>query len=462
MKGTFLRRLLLLALLFLGVSLFALNLALSGVAEDVRLRVLLVATASAAVALLIGYTISRRLGGRVASLKSLAEEMLEAPAHRAPIGPPQGDLESLEQSLRSVGAELRGLVDRLRFESARREAILSGMAEGVLAVDRELRVTFSNGAFRRAVGPGIQVSEGRSLMELVRDTLLRDLVSSVLVTGEERKMRFQWPGGPRVFEVHATPLDTPSGRGALVIFHDTTDLERLEQVRKDFVANVSHELRTPLAGVIGSADTLLEGALEDARNNRRFVEMIRANAVRLSSITQDLLTLSELESEREPAEAELVPVQAVIDGTLLVLDSEARLRDVSLHGCNAAGMLVYGRRLRIEQVLLNLVSNAIKFNRPGGEVRVEAVMEPSGMVAISVTDTGTGIPSQDLPRIFERFYRVDKARSRQVGGTGLGLSIVKHAVERMDGTIQAESQIGKGSRFTVRLPGAEQLAAEAA
>jgi len=236
------------------------------------------------------------------------------------------------------------------------------------------------------------------------------------------------------------------------VFHDITDLERLEQVRKDFVANVSHELRTPLAGIIGYADTLLEGALDDERNRRRFVEIIRSNAVRLGSISSDLLSLSELESGVDREEAEMVSLRGVLDSVLQTVDAEAQARQVHLVRGPLEDLYVSGSRLRLEQALLNLVANAVKFNRAGGEVRVGIETKPAQRVAITVADTGVGIPSQDVPRIFERFYRVDKARSRQVGGTGLGLSIVKHAVERMNGTVNVESQLGKGSIFTILLP----------
>jgi two-component system phosphate regulon sensor histidine kinase PhoR len=248
----------------------------------------------------------------------------------------------------------------------------------------------------------------------------------------------------------------PSGQGAIAILYDTTDLERLEQIRKEFVANVSHELRTPLAGIIGYTDTLLDGALEDVQHNRRFLEIIRSNAVQLSSIASDLLVLSELESGYDPPEPEPISVRSVLESVLLTVQAEANTRDVKLIKADIEDVEVLGFRLRLEQAVLNLVANAIKFNKPGGEVRVRAGHTPEGRVTIEVADTGTGIPSQDLPRIFERFYRVDKGRSRQVGGTGLGLSIVKHVVERMNGSVSVESQLGKGTTFTMTLPGAQR------
>jgi two-component system phosphate regulon sensor histidine kinase PhoR len=322
------------------------------------------------------------------------------------------------------------------------------MTEGVLAVDHELRVTFCNQAFLRAIDFRGTRFEGRFLLELVRDTALHELLLGVLRTGGSQRLRFKMPAAnARTFEVHATPLDMKTGLGAIAILHDITDLERLEQVRKDFVANVSHELRTPLAGIIGYTDTLLDGAIDDRNHNRKFLDIIRSNAVRLTNIAADLLILSEVESGGDSPEPDLISVRGVLDSALTTVEAEARGRDVTLVREGIEDVFVSGSRLRLEQALLNLMANAIKFNRPGGEVHVGAARN-NGHVAIRIADTGVGIPSEDLPRIFERFYRVDKARSRQVGGTGLGLSIVKHVVERMNGQINVESQLGRGSTFT--------------
>ena len=445
MTGSLFRRLLVLAVALVAITLFTIDRALVG--TDVRGRVFAIGLSSSLIALLVAFVISRSLARRVSKLKRLAEGILDRP--HEDLG---DDLGSLELSLTSVAKELRRLLDRLRFENARREAILSSMAEGVLAVDPDLRVTFCNAAFLKAIGFRGATFEGLSLLELVRDTGLHQLLREVLASGEPRNIRFKLSAAyGRTFEVQATPLAMPAGRGAIAILHDITELERLEQVRKDFVANVSHELRTPLAGVIGYADTLLDGALEDQANNRKFVEIIRSNAVRLNSIAADLLVLSDLESGSDP-EPEVISVQAVLDAAIVTVRSEAREREVLLVSEKTENVFVSGSRLRLEQAILNLLANAIKFNKPGGEVRVGAALNANHEVSIVIADTGVGIPSQDLPRIFERFYRIDKTRSRQVGGTGLGLSIVKHVVERMNGAIEVESQLGKGSVFTLRLP----------
>jgi two-component system phosphate regulon sensor histidine kinase PhoR len=457
MTSSLFRRLLLMALLLIAATLFAVDYTLTRSISaippmQVRERILAISLGSALLTFLIAFLVSRSLSLRIRRLKLQVEGFPGGARHDRLIEDSNDELGALEDSLGGVALELQRMLDRLRYESARREAILSGMAEGVLAVDRELRVTFCNAAFLRAIDYRGASSEGRFLLELIRDPGLHDLLRTALATGEAQTLRFRLAAAnARVFEANATPLATPSGPGAIAILHDITDLDRLEQVRKDFVANVSHELRTPLAGIIGYADTLLDGALEDLKNNRQFVEIIRSNAVRLNSIAADLLILSELESGTEPVEPDTISVRAVLDTAVATVAGEARSRDVMLVRDEIENVFVSGSRLRLEQAILNLIANAIKFNRPGGEVRVRATAADS-QVAIVISDTGVGIPSQDLPRIFERFYRVDKARSRQVGGTGLGLSIVKHVVERMNGTITVESQLGRGSAFTLRLP----------
>lgn len=465
MSSSLFRRLVAAAFALVVLTLLAINYALTThaarvgapVDPDVRTLVLAICLGAALLALFVGLLVSRALTSRVRRLKRAAEGLLGAEAQPGVLSDPNDDLGSLERSLTGVGHELRGLVSNLRFESARREAILSGMAEGVLAVDPDLKVTFCNQALLAAIGFRGRRHEGFGLLQLVRDPALYELIRSVRTTGEPGTLRFHLSADtPHTFEAQARPLAMPSGRGVIAIFHDITDLERLEQVRKDFVANVSHELRTPLAGIIGYADTLLDGALDDTANRQKFVEIIRANAVRLGSIAADLLVLSELESGADQ-ETEMVSVRAALESGLLTVDSEARERRVHVIREDMQDLYVAGSRLRLEQAFLNLLANAIKFNRPEGEVRVRVVQADDGRTAVVISDTGVGIPSQDLPRIFERFYRVDKARSRQVGGTGLGLSIVKHVIERMNGTVTVESQVGKGTTFQVLLPAATKV-----
>jgi two-component system, OmpR family, phosphate regulon sensor histidine kinase PhoR len=420
----------------------------------VRWRILWASFYAALVALICAYFFSQSFTRRITRLRAFAEGLVGAHFSQAPLPDADDELGALGRSLSTTAVQLRDLVDRLSVESAQREAILASMVEGVLAVDSSLRITFANESFARAVGASIPIAAKTPLVELVRAPELREVLTRVLTTGESVKRRMQVPAADRVFEVQAAPLTSGAARGAVAILHDITDLERLERIRRDFVANVSHELRTPLTAIRGYAETLLEGALEDQENNRHFLEIIKAHAIRLNNISSDLLTLSELESGKARPEPEPVPVRGAVESALRTLEAEARLRGVSLVSGRIEDVQMLVDRVQIEQALVNLLDNAVKFNRPSGEVLIEATRFAEGRVRITLTDTGIGIPHDDLPRIFERFYRVDKARSRKVGGTGLGLSIVKHIIERMNGTVSVESQLGKGSTFTLLLPAA--------
>ncbi len=405
-------------------------------------------------AMVVAYAFSDRFTRRIRHLQSFAEHLVETRA--LPDFAPDADdeLGALARSLNRMAAQMRDSLDRLSLESARREAILSSMVEGVLAVDQHMRITFCNESFARVAGIPVPVPQRAPLLEVVRDAGLLDMLSQVLVSETPLKRRLLLPAANgHSFEVQAAPLSVSSRWGAIAVLHDITDLERLERVRKDFVANVSHELRTPLAAIRGYAETLLEGALEDPENNRNFLEIIKAQAARLNNIASDLLVLSELESGRaEPAEPEQFSVCSVLESALRTVESEARVRGVKLVSDALEDACVSGSRIRLEQALVNLIDNAIKFNRPSGEVRIRIARLPDRQVSITVADTGIGIPSDDLSRIFERFYRVDKARSRAVGGTGLGLSIVKHVLERMNGRVTVESELGKGTLFSITLP----------
>jgi two-component system phosphate regulon sensor histidine kinase PhoR len=257
----------------------------------------------------------------------------------------------------------------------------------------------------------------------------------------------------QTYDVQAVPFQEQGKPGALATFHDISELVRLERVRKDFISNISHELRTPLAAIRGYTETLLGGALEDPEHNRRFLEIIAAHTARLSDLVSDVLTLSDLDNDRGMALSERVSVLAVARSALRQVEAEVEARKVHAFLGTAEDAYVKAPKFALERTILNLLQNAIKYNREKGEVRVD-VRSGDGSVRISVLDTGIGIPQEHLSRIFERFYRVDKARSRETGGTGLGLSIVKNATERMGGYVTIESELGKGSVFTLVLPAA--------
>ncbi len=420
---------------------------------DIILRRLLECILAGVLAQGIAYIFSLLLAKRIRALQALTERLLDANVADSEMPHAEDELGILNQSLHRMGLRIRDLLERVGMESGRREAILASMSEGVLAADNRLQVIFCNESLAEAVGASVPVAPGTPILDLVRDPELVNLLTQVIASGEPVKRRVQLSAGEgKTFEAQAAPLAMPNSRGVLIILHDITDIERLERVRKDFVANVSHELRTPLTAIRGYAETLLGGALADTDNNRRFVEIIQSHAIRLNNIAADLMILSELESGRPAPLPERISIKEAVDMAISTVESEARVRGVFLHSSVAEGLEVLGHKIRLEQALVNLLDNAVKFNREDGEASVTAGVAAGGKVSIVVSDTGSGIPSSDLPRIFERFYRVDRARSRAVGGTGLGLSIVKHVVERMNGTLRVESTIGRGSTFTILLP----------
>jgi len=450
MRTSLFQKLLWGVLLLAAIELALLN--LGAAAPELRWHMALATLATALAGIAGAFLFSRRLRRRIGRLRVFVEGLVAGPA-QIPLPDSPDELGALAESLGRVAAQVNELVDKVRLEGARRDAILTGMVEGVLAVDKELRVTFCNAAFATAFGVSGPVPEGLPVLRLVRDPDFLEMVRIVVASGESVKRRMHLSGADsRSFEVQAAPLAGPSSSGAMAILHDITDLERLERVRKDFVANVSHELRTPLTAIRGYAETLLDGALDDPDHRRRFVEIIQSHAIRLNNIASDLLALSELESGRPPLAPGKLSVLATLEAAMRTVESEAAMRKVQLGWGTVEDLQVMGNKIKLEQAFVNLLDNAVKFNRGGGEVWVEASRLPGGKVAISIADSGIGIPSEDVPRIFERFYRVDKARSREVGGTGLGLSIVKHVIEQMQGTVSVESQLNKGSKFTVVLP----------
>ena len=392
---------------------------------------------------------AREMRGRVESLSHPASEALSASA---------GDeMDALAASIELAGRQLHVVVESLQRESSRLESILGSMVEGVVAVDPLLRITFVNRAFAEQMGVSLPVPAGTPLVQVTREHALLELFTAAFAGGQPLQKKLILSSAARSFEVQVAPLAGDPQRGAIAMLYDITELERLERVRRDFVANVSHELRTPLAAVCGYAETLLDGALDDSANGRKFVEIILAKARQLNNIATDLLILSSLESGKPPT-AEPVSLRQSLESALRTVEPTARARQVALICDKTDDLNVLGYDVRLEQVFVNLLDNAVKFNRLGGEVRVE--IERSGENAVvRVQDTGTGIPSRDLPRIFERFYRVDKARSRATGGTGLGLAIVKHAVEQMGGSVTVESDFGRGSTFTVTLPATSERVA---
>ncbi|MBI4598549.1 MAG: phosphate regulon sensor histidine kinase PhoR [Candidatus Omnitrophica bacterium] len=343
---------------------------------------------------------------------------------------------------------------QLESQRQQAQAILDSMGEGVVALDREGQVLWLNGSAQRLLELTPDQAKGKRLTELLRHPELDDVVREALTQQRPASREIQ-TFGPReqAIRFQATPCEDQTAAAALVVVaQDVTEIRRLEGVRREFVANVSHELKTPLTSIKSLTETLLTGALEDAQNNRRFVTMIDQDATRLTRLIDDLLALSQIESKATPLNLQPVNLRVLIESLLPMFAQPMQERHITMEVLIPADApQVQADSDRLRQVFVNLIDNAVKFNTPSGRVSIRAQISEE-QIRILVEDTGAGIPEQDLPRIFERFYRVDKARSRELGGTGLGLAIVKHLVELHHGTVDVRSQPGQGSTFTVTLP----------
>ncbi len=409
-------------------------------------------------ALLLGYFLTRALTRRIENIKEFSSNLARGNLGARIREETADELGSLARSLNETADQMQRYVKELRGEQNRIRAILESMQAGVMVTDSAGRLTLINSALSKTLGIDPEKSLNRKVLEVVRNVELKSVFDRVLHEQAPVTSRVEIVLPPlRVFEVVAVPLQEGSGRsrGAVAVLHDMTKLQSLENVRKDFVANVSHELRTPLTSIRGFAETLLEGALEDKKNNRRFVEIIRNHAIQLSNLTKDLLALAELES----SDIDALKLTSLELKSLLEEVIEA-VRPMVIAKSQTLGLQIIegsspikGDYEKLRQVFLNLLDNAIKFTSEGGSILVETNQPAEeALLEIHVKDNGPGIPSSDLPRVFERFYRVDKTRSRELGGTGLGLAIVKHIVEAHRGRVEVKSIVGQGSDFTVILP----------
>jgi two-component system, OmpR family, phosphate regulon sensor histidine kinase PhoR len=355
--------------------------------------------------------------------------------------------------LRRENDEARAQEERARLEiSAREETLLNSIGEGILFLDAQSRITRGNQTLTQMFNPAGPI-KGKTLLEAFRLHPLVDLVRDIQQSGQPQEVEIALPGPQqRFFEVSGAALRRPDGAGVILTFHEITRLKQLENMRKEFVANVSHELRTPLTLIKGFAETLLDGALQDPASAQRFVSTIHRNAERLALIIEDLLTISSLESGQVALEKQSLRLQPLVQRVIADLQARPASRIMSVENLVSPEVIVCADLQRLQQVLTNLIDNAIKYGRENGHVRITAQLLAAGEIQVSVSDDGPGIPAESLERIFERFYRVDKARSREQGGTGLGLSIVKHIVQSHRGRVWAESQLEQGSTFHFTLP----------
>ncbi|MBV9885127.1 MAG: PAS domain-containing protein [Acidobacteria bacterium] len=400
--------------------------------------------------------VSRGISDRVERLQEFSRRVAEGDFRPMPGGDSGDALEELCGSLNQTAARMDRTIQTLTEERNLSAAILGSMVEGVAVVNATERLVFANQGFANILELDVPPKSGSALVEVVRQTELIEAVRRVL-RGEPRVEAEIVTGTLRQHFFAATVAAVRAGDtlGAVVVLHDITELRKLERVRRDFVANVSHEFKTPLTAIQGFSETLLGGAIDDPQNRERFLGIILDHSRRLARLTDDLLKLSSMDADRLELEIRRVSVSELIESCLETTQHRAAEKeiDVELAQPGQIGDLpdIAGDRRRLAEILQNLLDNATQYTLAGGRITVSAETRDTDVV-FTVTDTGIGIPKSDQSRIFERFYRVDAARSREAGGTGLGLAIAKHLVEVHGGRIWVDSEIGQGSRFHFSVP----------
>jgi two-component system phosphate regulon sensor histidine kinase PhoR len=416
------------------------------------------AIVAAVLAAVVGFYVSRRISGQMRQIKVGAERLAAGDFTQRLFVPRVEEFASVAESINQMAEDLDDKLRRLTHERNEREAVLASMVEGVLAVDTDERVIAVNAAAARLLDTDPAAAEGKSIQEIVRNPALQHVVAQTL--GGHRPVEadivMRVGAEERNLQANGTLLhgdDEGDDVGAVVVLNDVTRLKRLEAVRRDFVANVSHELKTPVTSIKGFAETLEDGALDDPSAARRFVRIISGQADRLNSIIEDLLALSTLEQSGDSPllqleEADLCDVVAV---ALEVCGPKAEAKSIELRDDCPGRLLARVSPPLLEQAVVNLIDNAVKYSAEGATV-VVTLEERGDEVIVSVIDEGQGVAREHLPRLFERFYRVDKARSRDLGGTGLGLAIVKHVAQIHGGRVSVDSVLGRGSTFRIHLP----------
>jgi two-component system phosphate regulon sensor histidine kinase PhoR len=424
--------------------------------NNVQVKIAFGGLCIAAVAALLSLWVSHRIRRPIREIKKGAESYSGGSFDFRMPASNLEEISSLSDSMNEMASELRQRINTITRQRNELEGVLSSMMEGVIGVDMEERIIGINRAAARMLECKVPQVQGRSIQEALRHPDLQRFVQIALASEDpvERDMTL-YSQEERVLSCLGTPLRDGEGKrtGSLIVLNDVTRLRKLENIRRDFVANVSHELKTPITAIKGFVETLKDGAAKNPEDAERFLAIIQKHVDRLEAIVEDLLSLSriEKEGEREEIELEERAIGEVLAGAIQVCDVKACAKGIKIE-------LVSDREVRaeinptlLEQAVVNLLDNAIKYSDPGKKVEVEA-LETEAEVLIQVRDHGCGIEKKHLERLFERFYRVDKARSRKLGGTGLGLAIVKHIAQAHGGSVSVESQPGQGSTFTLHLP----------
>lgn len=424
--------------------------------DAVQMKIAFAGLIIAFVAALLSLFLSHRIRRPIDEIKKGAESFSrgEFDVHLPSSG--LTEIAGLSETMNQMAGELRDRIRTITEQRNELEAVLSSMVEGVFGVDREERLLGMNPSAARILGCNPATAQGRTIQEVIRLSELQRFVVRALSSEEPvEKDLVLYGEAERIVRAHGTPLRDAEGNriGVLVVLNDVTRLARLENIRKDFVANVSHEIKTPITAIKGFVETLQEGKTHDPEDVKRFLGIIHRHVDRLEAIVEDLLALSRIEKEAEAEEIILEEhlVRGILARAIQTCENKAEAKKIRLELDCREELKGKINPLLLEQAVVNLLDNAINYSGEGKSVAV-AAQETAQGILIRVQDHGSGIERKHLDRIFERFYRVDKSRSRKLGGTGLGLAIVKHIVQAHGGRVSVESQIGEGSTFTLHLP----------
>jgi two-component system phosphate regulon sensor histidine kinase PhoR len=424
--------------------------------RSIQLKIALVGCIIALLAAVISWVISRRISQPIEQMKKSAEHFAAGDLNHRLTPPGTEEMGGLADAMNQMAAQLNERIETIVSQRNQLETVLASMTEGVIAIDTEERIVSINQAAARLFEYEPLDCQGKSIQEIIRSPALQQFIRQALsskIPSEEDITLFR--NEERVIGVKGSPILNANQHqiGTLVVFHDVTQLRRLENMRRDFVANVSHEIKTPLTAIKGFVETLQQGNVEKTQEKERFLGIIQKHVDRLNAIIEDLLALSRIEQEDENKVIKFEPVKIadVFQAAIQLCRPKAEERGIRIHFKCEQDTTAFFDPTLIEQAVVNLLDNSIKFSEPESLIQVESHQQDDQII-ISVLDQGIGIAQKHLPRLFERFYRVDKARSRRMGGTGLGLAIVKHIAQAHGGHVSVESKLGEGSRFSIHLP----------
>lgn len=430
--------------------------AVDNAVKSIRFKVLLAGLVMAIFSAILSLVVSRRITHPIGKIRKWAESIGKGDFQTKPAVHATEEIESLSESLNRMAEELRKQIEQMSRQRNEMKAVFSSMTEGVIAFDMDENVIRMNQAAAQILKCDPDSARGSHIQEVVRNTALHKFLKDTLLAEDSIEADIPTtPDGEGLLNGHGTILRDEAGRqiGALLVLNDVTRLRRLENIRRDFVSNVSHEIKTPITAIKGFVETLHDGAIKEPADATRFLGIIQKHADRLEAIIEDLLNLSKIEQASEKTGISLVESRMcdILQNAMQVCHVALDEKKIAIETSCTDSFKVTVDPTLLEQAIVNLLDNAVKYSDDGGTIRLTASKE-KGFVVISVQDHGCGISKKHLPRLFERFYRVDKARSRQLGGTGLGLAIVKHIAQAHGGEVFVESTPGKGSTFSIRLP----------